>query len=93
MKAKYYPIGELVDTAFPMDVSPTWRAVMHGLELLKKGIIWRIGSKVNIWRDPWISRKPTMKISLKKGRSRLCKVSQLMVPSRREWDENVPLLS
>jgi hypothetical protein len=72
MKAKYYPIGELVDTAFPMDVLPTWRAVMHGLELLKKGIIWRIGSKVNIWQDPWISRKPTMKISLKKGRSRLC---------------------
>jgi hypothetical protein len=24
LKAKYYPMGELVDTAFPMEVSPTW---------------------------------------------------------------------
>jgi hypothetical protein len=51
LKAKYYPMGQLVDTAFPTEVSPTWRAIMHGLDLLKKGIIWRIqsGSKVNIW--------------------------------------------
>jgi hypothetical protein len=50
LKAKYYPMGELVDTTFPTEVSPTWRAIMHGLELLKKGIIWRIqsGAKVNI---------------------------------------------
>jgi hypothetical protein len=56
LKAKYYPNGELVDTVFPVEESPTWRAVEHGLELLKKGIIWRIssGTKVNIWRDPWI---------------------------------------
>jgi hypothetical protein len=42
LKAKYYPRGELVDRAFPMDVSHTWRAIMHGLDLLKKGIIWCI---------------------------------------------------
>jgi hypothetical protein len=30
-----------------------------------------------------------MKLSLKKGRCRLCWVSQLMLPNRREWDEQV----
>jgi hypothetical protein len=44
LKAKYYPRGELVGTAFPSDVSPTWRAIEHGLALLKKGLIWRIGT-------------------------------------------------
>jgi hypothetical protein len=81
MKAKYYRAGELVDTVFPMEVSPTWKAIEHGLELVKKGIIWRIqsGTKVQIWRDLWVPRKPSMMITLKKGRSRLCWVSQLMV--------------
>jgi hypothetical protein len=31
---------------------------VHGLDLLKKGIIWRVGNGVNIrvWTDPWIPR-------------------------------------
>jgi hypothetical protein len=39
LKAKYYPNSNLVDTVFPSDTSPTWRAIEHGLELVKKGII------------------------------------------------------
>ena len=48
LKAKYFPNGDLLDTAFPTQVSPTWRAIMHGLELLKKGAIWRVGRGSNI---------------------------------------------
>jgi hypothetical protein len=40
LKAKYYPSGELTDTAFVKNPSPGWQGIMHGLELLKKGIIW-----------------------------------------------------
>jgi hypothetical protein len=44
---------------FPGEASPTWRAIEYGLDLLKHGIIWRIGSgsKVQIWRDPWIAQE------------------------------------
>jgi hypothetical protein len=56
LKAKYHLRGDLIDTVlvFPSDSSPMWRAIEHGLGLLKKGIIWRIksGTKVQIWRDP-----------------------------------------
>jgi hypothetical protein len=64
---------------------------VHGLDLVKQGIIWRIGlgSKVNIWRDPWICRSPSRKITLKKGRGRMRWVSQLMVPGRHEWNEQI----
>jgi hypothetical protein len=37
---KYYPNGELIDTVFPGEVSSTWRSIEHGLDLLKKGLIW-----------------------------------------------------
>ena len=52
MKAIYFPNGDLLDTAFPFQVSPIWKSIIFGLELLKKGTIWRIGDgkKVKIWR-------------------------------------------
>lgn len=58
------------------------------MELVKQGIIWRIGngSKVQIWRDPWIPRAPSLKVSLRKGRSRLRWVAQLLQEGRKEWD-------
>jgi hypothetical protein len=34
LKAKYYPNRDLVDTAFPSEVSVTWREIVHGLDLL-----------------------------------------------------------
>ena len=48
MKAKYFPNGNLLDTAFPKQVSETWKAIMYGLDLLKKGTIWRVGSGTQI---------------------------------------------
>jgi hypothetical protein len=36
LKAKYYPRGHLLDTAFASNPSQTWQAILHGLELLKK---------------------------------------------------------
>jgi hypothetical protein len=68
-----------------------WRAIEHGLDLLKKGIIWRMrsGSKIQIWRDPWIPRPPSPKLSLKRTRTWLRWVSQFMKVDRREWDEGL----
>jgi hypothetical protein len=75
LKAKYHLRGDLIDTVlvFPSDSSPMWRAIEHGLGLLKKGIIWRIksGTKVQIWRDPWIPRPPSFRPTLKRGGTRL----------------------
>jgi hypothetical protein len=91
LKAKYYPKGNLLDTAFPNNESPTWKAIVHGLDLVKKGVLWRIGSgeHVRIWRDPWIphgfSLRPT-------GRRRCCRlkwVSQLIDQDRMAWKEEV----
>lgn len=44
LKAKYCPNGHLLDTVFCNVASPMWRAVERSLELLKKGVIWRVGN-------------------------------------------------
>jgi hypothetical protein len=80
LKAKYYPNGNLEDTVFSGNASSTWQAISHGLDLLKKGLIWRVGNgqSIRIWRDPWIPRPYSYKLVSPKGRCRLRFVSELL---------------
>jgi hypothetical protein len=73
LKAKYYPSTHLLDTTFIKNASQTWQAIEHGLELLKKGAIWRIGSgtSVRIFRDNWIPRLDQPKLNGNRGNARL----------------------
>jgi hypothetical protein len=44
--------------------------IEYGLELLKKGAIWRVGSgeSIRIWRDQWIPRETSLALVTKKRR-------------------------
>jgi hypothetical protein len=88
LRAKYYPQGNLIDTVFTGKPSPTWCAIVYGLELLKQGLIWRIGNgeSVRIWRDNWIPRETFLKPFSVKGRSRLIRVASLL-DENNQWDE------
>jgi hypothetical protein len=88
LKSKYYPVGDLADTAFIQNSSPSWQGIMHGLELLKHGVIWRVvsGSKIKIWRDNWVPRG-NLKIIGKASPSRLKWVSSLIDPTTKCWKE------
>jgi hypothetical protein len=69
LKAKYFPHGSLLDTVFATDPSPVWRGIEFGIELLKHGIIKRIGDgrSTQFVRDQWLPRESGMKIfALKK---------------------------
>jgi hypothetical protein len=89
LRAKYYPNSNLLDTAFIQNTSPSWQGIMHGLDLLKRGAIWRIGdgTQVRIWRDNWIPRLGSLMVSRKRGNTRLRWVSDLIIPHSRNWDE------
>ena len=91
MKAKYYPQGHILDTVFPHASSVTWQGISHGLELLKKGVIWRVcdGSSINIWRDNWIPRRHGLKISARRHNTRLILVYDLFMRGCKGWDENL----
>lgn len=87
LKAKYYPNGSLIDTSFSGNASPGWRGIEFGLELLKKGIIWRIGDgySVRIWRDPWIPRAHSRRPITNKKNCRLKWVAELLGTDGK-WD-------
>ncbi|KAK1644352.1 hypothetical protein QYE76_062157 [Lolium multiflorum] len=88
LKAKYYPNGSIMDTVFTGNGSSTWHAIEYGLQLLKKGAIWRVGNGANIrvWRDPWIPRDSGRYPRSAQGRCRFRWVSDFLLPDG-QWNE------
>jgi hypothetical protein len=91
LKAKYFPSTNMLDTAFIKNASPTWQGIEFGLELLKKGAIWRIGSgsSVRIFRDNWIPRIDAPKLCGRRNGSRRRWVSELIDQTYRTWNERL----
>ena len=90
LKARYYPNGKLEDTVFAGNTSSTWTAISHGLDLLKKGLIWRVGNgqQIRIWRDSWIPRPFSYKPISPQGTCRFRFVSQLL-NNNGSWNVNL----
>lgn len=51
LKSVYFPTGELLHAEFGSKPSKTWRAIYDGIDVLKQGLIRRIGDGVStsIW--------------------------------------------
>jgi hypothetical protein len=64
---------------------------MHDLELVKRGAIWRIGSRsqAKIWRDHWVPRNDSLKVSGKQSGLRRKWVAELINPVDRAWNEEL----
>jgi hypothetical protein len=88
LTAKYYPFGELTDTTFIKNPSPCWQEIVHGLKLLKKGVLWRIGNgrNIRIWRNNWLPRGD-MKSTPNITNSRIRKVADLINQEDLSWKE------
>ncbi|XP_062232870.1 uncharacterized protein LOC133930222 [Phragmites australis] len=89
LKARYYPNGTLIDTAFPVVSSLSWKRIAHGMDLLKEGVIWRIGNgkDVRIWRHKWVPHAGKLKVIEKKTWNRLTFVHDLILPGEKKWNE------
>ena len=86
LRAKYFPNGSLVDTVFSGNSSAVWKGIEYGLELVKKGMLLRVGNGANIhvWRDPWIPRGPPYTLITPKRNCRLNRVSDFL-DDRGNW--------
>ncbi|PNT63273.1 hypothetical protein BRADI_4g13676v3 [Brachypodium distachyon] len=71
-------------------MSYVWRSILKGLELIRQGIVMRIGNgeNVNIWTDPWIPRGVTRRVSCNQGHTVLSRVD-LIDPSTGTWDKEL----
>lgn len=89
LKAKYFPEGNVLQAILKDEISYTWRSILKGVELLKDGIIWRVGNgeSIKIWEDPWIPQGVTRRPITRRDGMLLRKVSELMDPATGLWDE------
>ena len=77
-----------MDTVFTGNGSSTWHAIEYGLQLLKKGAIWRVGNgaKIRAWCDPWIPRDANHLPRSAQGRCRYRWVSDFLLQDG-TWNE------
>ena len=88
LSAKYYPDGNILNAGPKKGSSYTWQSIVSGIQTFKRGCIWRVGtgSKINIWRDPWIPSSETRKVITPRGDTLLGKLEELIDPHTVQWD-------
>lgn len=88
LSARYYPGKSLLEATPNSGISYAWRSILKGIQLLKRGIIWRLGNGENteIWKDPWIPRGVTRRVLTQKGRNLITRVAELIDPNTNTWD-------
>lgn len=88
LKAKYFPNTHILEAVAENGCYYTWRSIVQGIEVLKEGVIWRVGNgqNVNIWSDPWLPRGVTRRPITPRAGSILQKVVELFDPVTEQWD-------
>lgn len=88
LSAKYYPDGQILNAKPVRGMSYAWRSILKGIDLLNKGIIWRVGNgrRINIWTDPWIPRGLSRRVMSRKKRNLINRVEELIDPITNTWD-------
>src|SRR3954468_14755634 len=62
LKARYFRECSILAVTCPVGASYTYCSILHGRDLLREGIIWRIGdgTKILVHHDHWIPRNGAM---------------------------------
>jgi hypothetical protein len=91
LRAKYFPEGDLL-TAKPIPgMSYVWRSILKGVEVLKMGVIWRVGdgTRIRLWSDPWIPSSSTRGLNIPQNNSQLNMVADLLDANSACWNEDL----
>jgi hypothetical protein len=64
MKAKYYPNCSVLEADCGKKPSFAWRSIQSSSDLIKEGLVWRVGNgkSIRIWKDRWFKSPTTYKI-------------------------------
>jgi hypothetical protein len=91
LKAKYYATTMVLETKPKHGMSYSWRSILHGLDIMKKSMIWRLGDGRNlkIWTDPWLPRDQSRRPITPRGANLFTYVDELINPITGLWVEQL----
>lgn len=92
LRGRYYHDGNFLEAGCPNSASATWRAIIQGREVLKQGLIRRVGDgrTTEVWHDQWIKGTATMKPICRLTEDPVHLVVDLVDENSGEW--NVELI-
>ena len=63
-KAKYFPYDDILNSKKESNPSYAWRSIHNSLEVIRRGIRWRVGNgrRIHIWEDRWLPTPSTHKV-------------------------------
>jgi hypothetical protein len=89
IKGKYYPRSDFLSARKKKRSSATWKAILHGKEVLARGLIHRIGpGDIDIWQDNWIPGLTNLRPIVRLPGVEVNRVHELFIPGTRCWDEH-----
>jgi hypothetical protein len=85
---RYNKGGDMLTASCPHGASATWKAIIKGREVLKKGLIRKIGNSrtTKIWHDQWIDGTLNMKPLGRASEEPVQLVSDLLEEDSNQWD-------
>jgi hypothetical protein len=91
LKAKYFPDTGVLQAEPKEGMSYTWRSILKGIQLLKEGVIKRVGdgTSINVWQDPWVPREGCPFLITRRGNTMIDHVSELLDPISGSWDHEL----
>lgn len=90
LKSKYWKKGSFMECGEGTRPSYAWRSILHGRELLEKGLVQRIGNGLStrVWTEKWL-QDPIPKMPMYRQDCvvdlTLC-VADLLIPNTDIWD-------
>jgi hypothetical protein len=90
LKGKYYPHSDFLLATKKKRSSATWLSILHGSDVLQKGLIKRVGpGDFNVWQEKWIPGLRSMSPLVRLPTTNVEMVQDLFVPGTRVWDERI----
>lgn len=89
LKSVYYPNSDILAAEVGSRPSQIWRSICEGRDILKTGLIKRIGDgeDTNIWNDNWLPRSYNMRPVSTISANPPTLVSELISHATRTWNE------
>ena len=88
LKARYFPMGDILNAKLGSSPSYSWRSIHNSLEIIRRDTRWRMGNgkRIHIWEDRWLPTPSTYKvISPQNHNFEFPMVSSLIDPDTKWW--------